>query len=143
MIRKHTTIDGNHRTTVARKRAGREVSRHPLGTGLGAAIGAAIVLAAAGAIGAGAVGFATSIAVGMALGGWAGRRLSRNRARSDRPRDAVRRRRGRILRITRTMQRRRILRRSPIVRARTFPRLMDDGEQVRAKFHEESIDATR
>jgi hypothetical protein len=144
MIRKRTTIDDNHRTTVERKRAGRDESRHPVGTGLGAAVGAAIVLAAAGAVGAGAVGFATSVAVGMFLGGWAGRRLSRERSRTGRPRDAVRRKRmGRILRITRTLHRRRVLKRPAAAHPRTFPRLMNDGDQIQVKLPKESIDASR
>jgi Na+/glutamate symporter len=84
-------------------------SRAPLATAVGSAVGAGIVLAAAGALGAGAVGFATSITVGMVLGGLAGGQLSEHRARTRGPREALRRRRSiRLLRITRTMQRRRL-----------------------------------
>ncbi len=131
MIRRCTARDGSHRISEKREKRLWKGTRDPVVTGVGSAAGAAILLAAAAALGTGAVGFATSVVVGIVLGGWAGARFSQHRARTRAPREAVRRRRSiHILRITRTLRRRRF--RRPSRRSGVSSRLME-GADLRRK----------
>src|SRR5580693_2585368 len=92
-----------------RQERGWSCLRHPKATLVGSTLGAGIVIAVAIVLGAGAIGFATTAGLGMVIGGWAGRRFGRSRERARLPREAVRRRRRiRILRITRTLHRRKL-----------------------------------
>src|ERR1700722_13825346 len=91
--------------------------RHPQATLVGSTLAAGIVVAAASALGASALGFAAGVGMAIVVGGWAGGRFSRHRERTRLPREAVRRRRRiRVLRITRTLRRRKLGRRSPTAR---------------------------
>jgi hypothetical protein len=81
--------------------------RHPRATFVGSSLGAAIVVATAGVVGVSAIAFAMTVGLGMVVGGWAGREFGRHRELTNVPREAVRRRRSiRMLRITRTLRRR-------------------------------------
>jgi hypothetical protein len=91
--------------------------RHPQATFVGSTLVAGIVGAAASVLGASALGFAASVAVAIIVGGWAGGRIGRHREQARLPREAVRRRRRiRVLRITRTLRRRKLGRSSPTAR---------------------------
>ena len=83
--------------------------RHPKATVVGSTLAAGVVVAAASVLGAGAVAFAASVGVAVVVGGWGGGRFGRHRERTRLPREATRRRRTiRILRITRTLRRRKL-----------------------------------
>lgn len=86
---------------------------HRKATVVGATIGAAIVIAAWAVVAISPIGLGIVLGVAMVIGGWAGRQYGRHRELSKAPREAVRRKRSiRILRITRTLRRRRLRHRS-------------------------------